>query len=319
MEIQQEQWRFSASNGEGDIFARLWLPENPVAIVQIAHGMSEYSARYDEFARFLAHRGFAVVANDHAGHGQSMQGHLGAFAATAGGFDHSVQDLHCLFLIAEEKINGLNTRGTPGASDALPRFLFGHSMGSIMVALYATRWEGLSGLVMCATPAAMKFSHLFRFMAGFVAKTRGYLARSPVLERLTGSLANLPLEEAVRRRAWLTRDVEKIREFSINPLCGFDYTAGGYAAILRGYHRINSKNWSRSVPDIPILITAGADDSSSGSGKEPAKYATRLATTGHNHIDIKLFPECRHEIINELNRQEIFAFLCDWFTDKLPR
>ena len=305
METRREQWRFSASNGEGDIVAHVWLPEEPIALLQIVHGMSEHGARYDEFARFLNRYGFAVLADDHAGHGQSAQGHLGAYAASAGGFDHAAQDLHQLFDLATERV------GT------LPCLMFGHSMGSVMSALYAERHSGLTALIMSGTPSAIQFSHLFQFLAGCIAATRGHLAASPLLERLTGSVAKLSPDEAARVRVWLSRDAEKVREFGSDPLCGFDYTAGGYYAMFRGYHHVNAKDWGRRIPDIPILIVAGADDTSSGSGKGPTRYAAQLTKTGHSHVDLKLFPECRHELVNELNREEIFAYLCDWLKERL--
>ena len=305
MGIKQEEWLFPASNGEGTIFARAWLIEKPAAVVEIAHGMSEHSGRYDEFARFLCLNGFSVIANDHAGHGQSTQGHPGAFAAKAGGFDFSVEDLHRLFLLAEEKIG------------ALPRILFGHSMGSILAALYAERWEGLAALALSGMPSTIKFSRLCSLITGFITSTRGHLAQSALLKRLSGSAASLPPREAERKRQWLTRDSEKIREFSYDPLCGFDYTVGGYAAILSGYNYINSKKWGRGIPNIPILVVAGTDDTASGKGKGPAKYAARLTAQGHTLVELKLFPECRHELINELNRKEIFGYLCDWFKGSL--
>ena len=306
MGIKQEKWLFPASNDEGDIFARAWLSEKPAAIVQIAHGMSEHSARYDEFARFLCLHGFSVIANDHTGHGQSSQGHFGAFAAKSGGFDFSVEDLHRLFILSEEKIG------------VLPRILFGHSMGSMLAALYAERHEGLAALVLSGTPAAIKFSRLSSLITGFVARKQGHLAQSSLLKRLSGSAANLPPAEAERKRQWLTRDQEKIREFTRDPLCGFDYTAGGYTEILHAYHYINSKKWGRRIPNIPILVVAGADDTAGGRGKGPAKYAARLAARGHACVELKLFPECRHELINELNRKEIFDYLCNWFKGILP-
>ncbi|MCL1847980.1 MAG: alpha/beta hydrolase [Coriobacteriia bacterium] len=306
METRRELWRFAASNKEGDLFAHAWLPKAPRALVQIAHGMSEHGARYDEFARFLSSHGFCVIANDHAGHGLSAQGHLGAFSAFAGGFDCAVKDLHGLFGLAEERLG------------QLPRLLFGHSMGSVLAALYAERFAGLSALTMSATPAAIGFSHLFQFLAGTIATTRGQLASSPLLERLSGSAANLPLAEAEHAREWLSRDTEKVREFCKDPLCGFDYTAGGYYTMLRGYHHINTRSWGQGIPDIPILVAAGTDDSASDFGKGPARYAAQLLRTGHTQVELVLFEQCRHELTNELNRQEVYAFLTDWFTQALP-
>lgn len=305
MNDTQELWDFRASNGEGAIIARAWIPDSPLAVVQIAHGMSEHSGRYYDFARFLNAQGFAVVANDHAGHGLSLQGHKGAFATKAGGFDYSTNDLHRLFLHAEEHL------GT------LPRILFGHSMGSMMAALYAERYPGLTALIISGTPYGIPVSRLFQLLAGLIASMQGQLAASRILELLTGSAEKLPVGDAERARTWLTRDNEKVREFCIDPLCGFDYTAGGYHAFIQGYHAITTREWSRGIPDIPILVTGGSDDTASARGKGPRYYAGQLERTGHTQVELKVFDECRHEILNELNRDEVYGFLHNWLATSL--
>jgi alpha-beta hydrolase superfamily lysophospholipase len=306
IEIKTEQWTFPATNGEGDIHARAWLIESPVAVIQLAHGMSEHSGRYDEFARFLCARGFSVVANDHAGHGLSVHSHLGSFSKKTGGFDCAVNDLDKLFSLAEEK------------TGPLPRILFGHSMGSILAGLYAERFSGLAALVICGTPAKIESSRLFALIAGFITTFRGHSAPSPLLERLTESIAGLPLEEQIKKRDWLSRDEEVIRNFSEDPLCGFDYTAGGYATMLKAYHYMYSNKWGRLIPDIPILATGGAADPKSDNGQGPTGYAVQLKRTGHTQVDLKLFPEMRHEVLNEFGREEVYEFFTNWFSDKLP-
>jgi len=305
IEIRKEEWSFPAANGEGDIFARAWLVENPAAVIQIVHGMSEHSGRYDEFASYLCLNGFAVVANDHAGHGQSAQGHLGAFAKKAGGFDWSVEDMHRLYILAEEKIG------------PLPLFLFGHSMGSALSALYAERYTDITALALSGIPYAIKSSRMFQFLAGLISAFRGHHVRSPLLERLTAAATEEPREEGEDERRWLSRDKEKVREFKEDPLCGFEYTAGGYTTMLRSYHYLISKKWGHKVPDIPILFVAGEDDVASDYGNGPRAYAAQLTATGHTKVDVHLFPDCRHEITNELNRQEVYKFICDWFKEKL--
>jgi len=305
MEIKKEEWLFPSSNEEGETFARAWLIDKPVAIVQLAHGMSEHSGRYDEFACFLCSHGFSVVANDHVGHGRSAQGQLGSFASKKGGFDFAISDLEKLFELAEERI-GVH-----------PRILFGHSMGSILVGLYAERYSGLSALGICGTPAAIESSRLFSLIAGFITTFRGHKAPSPLLERLTGSIAGLPPDEAIRERYWLSRDEEKVREFTEDPQCGFDYTAGGYATMLKAYHYMYGPKWGRLIPDIPILVTGGAADPKSGNGDGPTGYYEQLKKTGHTHVELKLFTEMRHEILNETGREEVYKYLCAWFLDKL--
>jgi len=306
MNINNEEWRYASSNGEGETFARAWLIENPVAIVQLSHGMSEHSGRYDEFASFLCSSGFSVVANDHVGHGLSAQGQLGSFASKAGGFDFSVSDLDKLFALAEERIG------------ALPRILFGHSMGSILAGLYAERYQGLCALVLCGTPYAIESSRMFALIAGFITAFRGQKAESPLLERLTGSIRNLPPEEKIRERYWLSRDEETVKAFTEDPLCGFDYTAGGYATMLKAYHYMYGPKWGRLIPDIPILVTGGGSDDKSGNGEGPKGYYEQLIKTGHSRVELKIFSDMRHEILNEIGREEVYDFLRDWFLDKLP-
>lgn len=307
MSYRQELWNYRASNGEGDIIARAWIPDDPLAIVQISHGMSEHSGRYFDFAHFLNTQGFAVVANDHAGHGLSVQGHKGAFAAKQGGFDYSVNDLQKLFLYAEEELG------------CLPRILFGHSMGSMMAALYAERYKGLTALVISGTPYGIPVSGFFQWLSGVIAGAQGQLAHSRLLELLTGSADKLPIGDAERARTWLTRDSNKVREFCIDPLCGFDYTAGGYHAFIRGYRLLISKEWSKQIPDIPVLVAGGSDDTASASGKGPLHYATQLKETGHSHVELKVFEDCRHELINELNREEVYWYFTEWFLQALQR
>ena len=305
MEIKKQEWRYPSSNGEGETFARAWLIDDPKALIQIAHGMSEHSGRYDEFARFLCANGFCVVANDHVGHGMSAQGQLGSFSSKAGGFDLAINDLDKLFALAEEKIG------------VYPRILFGHSMGSILAGLYGERYPGLTALVICGTPAAIESSKMFALIAGFITTFRGHKAPSPLLEKLTGSIRNLPPDEAIKERYWLSRDEEEIKKFTEDPLCGFDYTAGGYATMLKAYHYMYGPKWGRLIPDIPILVTGGGADPKSGDGEGPKGYYEKLKSTGHTKADLIIFPECRHEITNELNRQEVFEVLREWFEGAL--
>ena len=305
MDVKYEEMLFPSSNGEGETFSRAWICENPMAVIQIAHGMSEHSGRYDGFARYLCSVGFNVVANDHVGHGLSAQGQLGSFASKAGGFDFAINDLDKLFELSEEK------------TGALPRILFGHSMGSILAGLYAEKYKGLTALVICGTPAAIESSHMFALIAGFITTFRGHKAPSPLLERLTGSIKDFTPEEAIREKYWLSRDEEIVKEFTEDPLCGFDYTAGGYATMLKAYHYMYGPKWGRLVPDIPILVTGGAADPKSGNGEGPTGYYKKLLNTGHNHVELKLFEEMRHEILNEIGREEVYEYLGSWFKDSL--
>jgi len=305
MEIKREEWSFPASNGEGDIFARAWLIPDPKALVQIAHGMSEHSGRYEDFAAALCSRGFSIVANDHAGHGRSANGHFGAFAMKPGGFDFMVEDLRRSFERAETQ------------TGKLPRVLMGHSMGSMLAALYADRHDDIAALIMTGAPAPIAFSGVAILYTGWITRRRGYLARVPLVEKLSGSTKGLSGEVLEQKELWLTRDIGIIRDFISDPLCGFDFTASGYNEMLLGFKRVASGDWGKHIPDIPVLIAAGACDSIGGKGKGPERYARQLRATGHADVTLKLFPDDHHEILNELDRNDVYAYILNWLDARL--
>lgn len=305
MAIKREEWSFPAANGEGDIFARAWLIENPRALVQIAHGMAEHSARYDNFAAALCEWGYSVVANDHTGHGLSAHGNLGTFAEKPGGFDFVIDDMAQLYELAETKIG------------VFPRILFGHSMGSMLAALYADRHDDIIALIMTGCPAPIAFSGLAIRYANWLVKRHGYLTRSRLLAKLAGSVEGLTGEALERKELWLTRDIEIVRAFIADPLCGFDFTASGLSEMLGGFRKVASPDWGKRIPDIPILIAAGGNDSVGGKGKGPALYARQLQSTGHSDVTLKIYYGDHHEILNELDRADVYAFIQRWLADKV--
>ena len=305
MDIQRVEWAFPASNGEGDIFVRGWLIEKPRALVQIAHGMAEHSGRYDDFAAALCSWGYSVVANDHTGHGQSAHGTLGTFAQKPGGFDYVVEDMHKLYELVETK------------TGQLPRIMMGHSMGSMLAALYADRYEGIIALIMTGAPAPNPMSGFAIWYANGKIKRHGYMARAPLIEKLAGSTRGLTGEELERKELWLSRDMDIVRAFIADPLCGFDFTASGFSEMLSGFKVVASPDWGKKIPDIPILIAAGGNDSVGGKGKGPARYARQLQSTGHSDVTLKIFPDDHHEILNERDREDVYAFIRDWLESKV--
>ena len=304
MDTKKMEWSFPASNGEGEIFARAWLIPDPRAVIQIAHGMAEHSGRYDDFAVSLCNLGYSVIANDHTGHGRSLQGHMGTFAQKPGGFDFVIEDMAALFEYARAQIG------------ELPRILMGHSMGSMLAALYADRYNDIKALIMTGCPAPNPLSGFAIKYADRITRRRGYLARAPLIEKLAGSVRGLTGEDLERKEMWLTRDIDVVRAFIADPLCGFDFTASGFSEMLGGFRQVASKNWGKRMPDIPILIAAGSNDSVGGKGKGPARYARQLQETGHTNVTLKIFPGHHHEIINELGRDEVYAFIHAWL-DKI--
>ena len=307
MEIRYQEFTHPSACGEGDVFARSWLPDTPPkAIIQIAHGMQEHAGRYDRFARHLAEHGWAVYANDHIGHGRSTMGHMGTFSLKPGGFEFLLQDMHSLFEIAEKNHPGL------------PVVLFGHSMGSIASGIYPRRFDDAQILILMGTPASNPMVGLGIAMAGSYAKLKGPTAISSMMTKMaSANIGSGGSSDPMVANAWLSRDENEVRKATEDPLFGNPFSASAYRELFLGIREFGGKNWGSTVPDIPILITAGGDDSCGNRGAAPKHYYDALIASGHHDVTLKIYDGAHHELLNEINRDEVEEMIFGFITEKL--
>ena len=295
-----------SSSGEEGLFSRCWLPEGePRAIMQIAHGMNEHSGRYDHFARSLVRDGYAVFANDHIGHGRSDMGHPRTFSLKKGGFEFLLTDMHTLYDYARKLYPGR------------PIALFGHSMGSIAAGLYPARYDEPEALVLCGTPShnpiapvGIAVARVNEFFRGRRAVSKFLLAQS---EKGMGEGEKDPYKSA----AWLSRNEESNRRFVDDPLCGGTFSASAFGDLLGALNEFGSDRWARRLKDIPTLVTAGAADTCGGCGKAPKYYYQSMIENKHTDVTLKLWEDCRHELLNELNSDEVERYVIAFFDEKL--
>lgn len=305
MSVAVKEWFRPASSGWGRIFSRAWLGESPKALLVIAHGMAEHSGRYDQFARYLAERGFAVYMNDHGGHGRSAQvkGHF----ADKNGWACVVQDLHALRAQAQEAYPGL------------PVFWMGHSMGSFLSRSYIVRHgEGLSGCVLCGTMGKNPAAPLGMALAVAQEKLLGPRSAGKKLDRLATGAYNRRIPNPVNSSAWLSRDEKVCRDFEADPLSNFPFTAAGYRDLFTGLGEISSPQWARRVPrELPILLIAGEEDPVGDYGRGPRQVEGWLGQAGVSDLTLKLYPGMRHEVLNELGKEQVYGDVLDWLLQRL--
>ncbi|MBE6884139.1 MAG: alpha/beta hydrolase [Ruminococcaceae bacterium] len=295
-----------SASGEEGLFSRCWLPEKePRAVIQIAHGMNEHSGRYDRFARFLVSNGFAVFANDHIGHGRSDMGHPRTFSMKKGGFDYLLKDMHTLYDYA--------MRLYPG----LPTALFGHSMGSIAAGLYVERYNEPETLILCGTPLQNPMAGLGGVVAKATTLLKGRTAVSSLLSKAAQKGMSEGEKDPYKAAAWLTRDAAEIEKFVKDPLSGGEFSASAYGELLGALKEFGSVKWAKKVKDIPILVTGGTADTCGGCGKAPKYYYERLIENGRTDVTLKLWNDCRHELLNELNRKDVEMYMLDFLQEKL--
>ncbi|MDY2624908.1 MAG: L-threonylcarbamoyladenylate synthase [Coriobacteriales bacterium] len=300
----------------------IWAPaevlagtKEPVGTVQLVHGMVEFVDRYDAFARFLARHGYAVYGCDLPGHGDTAQsprlwGHL----PLKGGADLLVNDTLAVCRAVSARFSGA------------PRFIFCHSMGTFVVRALLSRFDDLgtspdgyplplTGVVLSGTgnqPVAL--SRFGNFLARLLATFKGERAHSPFFNNLTLGSYNKAFEPVRTSCDWLSVNEENVDAYLDDPRNTYSFTLGGYAALTTLTREAASARGARHVPrDLPLLFIAGSDDPVGASG-EGVKAAARLyRQAGVSDVGVRLIDGCRHEILNEDNRDETFVTILEWF------
>lgn len=299
------------SKGAGKIHGCRWTPEErPKAVVQIVHGIAEYVERYDEFAAYLNGLGFLVVAEDHMGHGQSV-GENGIQGYFHGGWFTAVEDTMTLL------------RETQAAYPDIPYVLFGHSMGSFMARTILCKYpdSGISAAVICGTgwqPAAL-LPPVTRFIEA-VCRKDGEDKPSAFLENLVFGSYNKRVEHPRTAYDWLSRDAKIVDAYIAHPMCGFTPTAGLLREMMKGLTYIEKPAHLKAMKkDLPVFFVAGGDDPVGSYGKGVKRAVGEFKKAGMTDVSCRIYPLCRHEILNEINRQEIFEDIGGWILKKVEK
>ncbi len=292
------------SKGAGQIHGLRWNPEGEVkAVVQIVHGIAEKAERYDAFARYLNSLGYLVVAEDHMGHGKSMEAgstqgyfHGGWFAAVADTWQ----------LLTD----------TRAAYPELPYILFGHSMGSFMARTILCDYpdSGIAAAIICGTGWQPTFAlPALSRVIGAICKKEGEDKPNEKLQAMIFGGYNKKVEHPRTPFDWLTREKDIVDAYIADPQCGFTASAGLLRDMMTGiYHIQKEENLQKMNKSLPVFFVAGSDDPVGSYGRGVEKCAQAFRKAGMEQVSLRLFPLCRHELLNEINRQEIFEVIGSW-------
>ncbi|AWB43909.1 alpha/beta hydrolase [Paenibacillus sp. CAA11] len=302
---------FTLMNSEGQkVFVNYWVqdPEHaPRGIVQISHGMAETSARYERFARELTAQGFAVYANDHRGHGKTAgyPEYLGY--AGPDGHNGMVDDL--LLLGSEIRLRHAG----------IPLFLLGHSMGSFLVqkTMYLSP-EPYTGFLLTGSCGGQGGLAAGQLLASAQVRLQGAQHPSLLLNALVFGRYNRQFAPVRTPFDWLTRDQTEVDKFIEDPFCGALCSAGffyDFFGLLREIHR--PEHMAKIPKDKPVFIFSGEEDPVGLNGKGVHRLIEAYKELGLEQVDWKLYPHARHELLNELNRDEVTEDVLYWLNRQL--
>ena len=296
---------YNSKDGQTKIHALEWIPEGEVkGVIQILHGMVEYIGRYDRFAGFMAEQGFYVVGNDHLGHGASVisEADHGFFAQPDGNacVIGDIRNLH---------------RYTMRKYPHVPYIMLGHSMGSFLARQYITRFgHDLSGVIIMGTgyqsDALLKMA---KTIAGGLGKTAGWTYESNLLEKMVLGSYNKAFAPARTPYDWLTKDESIVDAYALNPWNTFRFTTNAYYHMFLGMEKAQKKEALAKIPpELPMLILSGAKDPVGDMGKGVQKVYDLYTALGLEDVQMKLYEDDRHEILNELDYMDVQKDILQW-------
>jgi alpha-beta hydrolase superfamily lysophospholipase len=302
-QLKTEPLSIASATGQGFLRGDLYWPSSqPLAGLLIVHGMSEHRKRYDPFAAYLAMRGFLVLTYDQAGHGESVPDHsqLGFFALKEG--DRLVREDTAAMLAQ------LNHR-----LDARPIFILGHSMGSLIVRDFMAQDQPMvSGVILTGTAGPNPALPVGRAVAKLLVKLKGPHHRSVFLDRLLhlGYLSRIANPRT--EYDWLSRDLQRVRAYIEDPLCGYQFTVAALLDMMAWTDRVNKPAWaSRIDPELPVLLTSG-DQDPVGQYTAGVRKVHDWLKAQNRPVTLRFYEGARHEILNETNRLAVHEDLFEW-------
>lgn len=323
MNITKQEFTLPSTDGVHTLACCMWTPDIPVrGVIHVVHGMVEHIGRYEYFARKMAERGYCVCGDDHLGHGKT--------AADPSEFGYFGEKDGYLHLVRDEEVLRRHMRTVYRHA---PYIMLGHSMGSFIARAYAVQpsedyrardrkeddeiprlGHGLDGLIICGTAGTQSHLSLGMTLCRAVASLRGKKYRSRLIERLAGGAFQTEFsDEKDAPHSWLCKDFAVRQAYANDPMCQFSFTVGGYLDLFTLLRSVTGAEWASKIPkSLPILVIAGEDDPVGNSGKGPREVYSLLEEAEVNELHIHMYENCRHEILNEPEKDTVISDIANF-------
>ncbi len=300
--MKREEITIKSDYDQLELGVSLRIPEQPVGILQLVHGMAEHRERYHDFMDYCAEQGLVVIIHDHRGHGASVQSKedLGYFGKN--GLESIVQDVHQITKYIRQRF------------PELPVTLFGHSMGSLVVRCYIQKYDAeINKLIVCGSPSYQVGAKVGVAIAKFLQVFKDEKHRSKFVNHLAFNRNSKRFRHEGNPNAWVVSDPAVLAAYDADERDGFIFTLNGFETLFKLMERAYSqKGWLVKNPELPILFIAGADDPCIIDEKHFNQAVDFLRQRGYADISSKLYPKMRHEILNEVGKIEVWQDIVKW-------
>ena len=300
------------------LYLRQWFVSGGKrGIVHIVHGMAEHAGRYERLAKKLNAEGYEVWAADQRGHGRTAdksandpgKGGLLGHCNDTDGFARVTADI--------DQINRQIRKDNP----LIPLFLLGHSWGSFIAQNYIESCLGtggesvkLAGCILSGTrgPAGIQAAAGFPVMS-FLAFIIGCRKGSRLARAMADGPYNKPFKPNRTSADWLSRDNAEVDAFVADPLCGNLCSVGFYRDLAGGLKKIHQNEAFGRIPaELPVYVFSGSADPVGDMGLSVTELVNIYRKIGIKDLEFVLYPDARHETLNETNREEVTANLLSW-------
>ena len=302
----KNEFYYPSADGKNQIHAVEWKPESEVkGIIQIAHGVTEYILRYEDFANFFTQKGFVVVGNDHLGHGGSV-GKDGKkmYFGPKGSWNYVVKDMDTCKQITKEKYPNV------------PFIMLGFSLGSFLLRTYLIDYpnEKIDGAIIMGTGYMSSLvASIAKMIANKEAKKAGEENITPAIKKLTFETYNNLFKPNRTEFDWLCSNEEELDKYINDKNRGDGYSSGLFRETLTGMqYTSNLKNIKKMNKNLPIFLLSGDKDPVGDFSKGVIKTYNTYKKAGIEKVDIKFYQNLRHDILHEKIKDRIYEDIYNW-------
>ena len=265
------------SNDGTDFFVRCWEPDSRTkAVIVLIHGLGEHTGRYEHVAQAMTGAGYALCGMDLRGHGRSVgvRGHIPTL-------DIAMQDIREFLIFVTKRY------------PELPHFLYGQSMGGLLILAYALQHKPVLKGVIATSPG----------LRSPLREQKGKV----LLAKILGSLAPNALIVSGLDTGGLSGDAQVIQAYTTDPLVHDRISLGLGKGLLKAADYV----WEHAGEfSLPLLLMHGTAD--------PITYAhgsegfAALASKNNRDVTLKLWDGLYHELHNEPQKQDVLRFMTAW-------